>query len=159
MPRIEIQTFVNAERAIVFDLSRSIDLHQISTEHTHEKAIAGRITGLIELHETVTWRAKHFGVYQQLTTKITAFDYPNYFADEMISGAFKGFKHEHHFADLNQGTLMTDYFDYVSPLGVLGKLADALFLKNYMENLLERRNQIIKDFAESRDWRKLLNPD
>jgi len=74
----------------------------------------------------------------------------------MISGAFKKFKHEHYFADHNGGTLMTDIFEYASPLGFLGKLADKLFLKSYMTNLLHQRNQIIKEFAESGRWKEIL---
>lgn len=148
MPTIELRTEIKAHIEIVFDLSRSIDLHKISTEHTKETVIAGKASGLIGLHESVTWRAKHFGIYQNLTSKITEFNRPHYFADEMVSGAFKRFKHEHHFSDLNGGTLMTDIFDYQSPLGVLGKLADELFLEKYMIALLTKRNRIIKEFAE-----------
>ncbi|RAJ08937.1 SRPBCC family protein [Arenibacter echinorum] len=148
MPRIELRTEINAPKEIVFDLSRSIDLHKISTQHTNEEAIDGITTGLIGLNESVTWKAKHFGIYQNLTSKVTEFDRPNYFADEMVKGAFKSFKHEHHFTDLNQGTLMTDFFEYESPTGILGKLADKLFLKKYMMDLLEKRNQTIKEFAE-----------
>ena len=118
MPRIEIKTVIKANRKIVFHLSRSIDLHQISTKETNEKAIAGKTSGLIGLNETVTWRARHLGIYQQLTAKITEYDYPNYFTDEMVSGAFKRFKHEHHFTSNEGGTLITDYFDYTSPLGL-----------------------------------------
>lgn len=101
MPRIELKTEIKASKEIVFDLSRSIDLHKISTEHTNEEAIAGKTSGLIGLDESVTWRARHFGIYQKLTSKITEYDRPNYFADEMIRGAFNKFKHEHHFEDLN----------------------------------------------------------
>lgn len=132
MPRIELRTEINAPKEIVFDLSRSIDLHKISTEHTNEEAVDGITSGLIGLNESVTWKAKHFGIYQNLTSKVTEFDRPNFFADEMVKGAFKSFKHEHHFTDLNGRTLMTDYFDYESPFGILGKLADRLFLLNYM---------------------------
>jgi ligand-binding SRPBCC domain-containing protein len=157
MPRIELQTEIKADRKIVFDLSRSIDLHKISTEQTNETAIAGKTSGLIELNESVTWKAKHFGIYQKLTSKVTEFDSPNYFTDEMISGAFRSFKHEHHFKEYNQGTLMIDIFDYKSPLGFLGKLADTLFLENYMRDLLYRRNQIVKEFAESDKWKQVLS--
>src|SRR5665811_1912859 len=101
MPRIELRTEIKANKEIVFDLSRSIDLHRISTEHTNEEAIAGKTSGLIELNESVTWKAKHFGIYQRLTSKVTEFDRPNYFVDEMVNGAFKNFRHEHHFTDLN----------------------------------------------------------
>jgi ligand-binding SRPBCC domain-containing protein len=74
----------------------------------------------------------------------------------MVKGAFEEFKHEHHFAELNDGTLMTDFFDYKSPFGILGKIADNLFLKKYMTQLLTERNQIIKEFAESEKWKVLL---
>ncbi len=149
MPRIELQTEIKADRVLVFDLSRSIELHKVSTRHTGETAIAGKTSGLMELNETVTWRAKHFGVYHKLTSKITEFNRPHYFADEMVSGAFRSFKHEHHFKDTAEGTLMTDIFDYVSPCGILGKLADRLFLKRYMTGFLVKRNQMIREFAES----------
>ena len=157
MPKIELKTEIKAERNIVFDLSRSIDLHKISTEQTNEEAIAGITSGLIGMNESVTWRAKHFGIYQKLTSKITEFDRPNYFADEMVKGAFSGFKHEHHFAESNGGTLMTDFFDYKSPFGILGKLADKLFLKKYMTELLTERNRIVKEFAESDKWKEVIN--
>ena len=156
MPRIELLTEIYADKEIVFDLSRSIDLHKISTEKTNETAISGKTSGLIGLDESVTWRAKHFGIYQRLTSKITEFDRPNYFADEMVSGAFSEFKHEHHFADLNGGTLMTDYFDYKSPFGILGKFVDKIFLKKYMTDLLTERNRIVKEFAESDKWKQIL---
>lgn len=156
MPKIELQTEIKADRKVVFDLSRSIDLHKISTEQTNEQAIAGKKSGLIGMNESVTWRAKHFGIYQNLTSKITEFDRPKYFADEMVSGAFKGFKHEHHFAESNGGTLMTDIFDYKSPFGILGKLADKLFLEKYMTELLTERNRIVKEFAESKKWKEII---
>lgn len=156
MPIITLETEITADIEIVFDLSRSIDLHKISTKHTKETAIAGKMSGLIKMNESVTWRAKHFGMYQTLTSKITAFKRPDYFADEMISGAFHRFKHEHHFEEMKGKTLMTDIFDYQSPFGIVGKLADKLFLKHYMTDLLKERNRIIKEFAESGKWKQIL---
>src|ERR1700759_359494 len=94
---IELSTMIDAPIQVCFDLSRSIDLHIESTKQTGEKAIAGRTSGLIEMGESVTWRAKHFGVWQNLTSKITEFKSPDYFTDEMVSGAFKSFRHEHLF--------------------------------------------------------------
>ena len=82
MPKIELITSIRSTPEICFDLSRSIDLHQISTAKTNEKAIAGIITGLINLGETVTWEATHFGITQKLTSKITAFKRPFHFRDD-----------------------------------------------------------------------------
>ncbi|WP_159020991.1 SRPBCC family protein [Algibacter sp. L3A6] len=157
MPKIKLQTKIKATRNIVFDLSRSIDLHKISTEHTNEEAIAGKTSGLIGMNESVTWRAKHFGVYQNLTSKITEYNRPKYFTDQMVKGAFKEFKHEHHFEELNDETLMTDLFYYKSPFGMLGEIADKLFLKKYMIELLTERNRIVKQFAESERWKEIIS--
>jgi ligand-binding SRPBCC domain-containing protein len=157
MPKIVLRTEIQAKKDIVFDLSRSIDLHTVSTKQTNETAIAGKTSGLIGLNESVIWKAKHFGIYQKLTSKVTEFDRPNYFVDEMVKGAFKSFTHEHHFEDLNGKTIMTDVFDYRSPFGLLGRLIDSLFLKKYMTDLLEKRNQIVKEFAESDKWKEVLN--
>ncbi|MGB3800076.1 MAG: SRPBCC family protein [Lewinella sp.] len=156
MPCIQVRTLIAADRKIVFDLARSIDLHKLSTAQTNEEAIAGRTSGLIDLGETVTWRARHFGVYQRLTARVTEFDSPGYFVDEMVAGAFKRFRHEHRFDAVDGATLMTDTFDYTAPLGLLGKLADGLFLQRYMTGLLTQRNAVLKQVAESPRWREIL---
>ncbi|WP_338814167.1 SRPBCC family protein [Bernardetia sp. Wsw4-3y2] len=156
MPIIKITTFIESSIEIVFDLSRSIDLHKISTEKTNEEAIAGITTGLISLDEWVTWRAKHFGIYQKLTSKITAFERPNSFTDEMVKGTFKSFKHQHIFKETENRVEMIDIFEYKSPFGIFGKLVDTIFLESYMTNLLKERNQIIKEFAESDKWKMVL---
>lgn len=78
MPIIRLETKIIAPREVVFDLARSVDLHQLSTADTHEEAIGGRKTGLMELGEEVTWRARHFGVYQKLTSKMVALETPHF---------------------------------------------------------------------------------
>jgi len=154
MPTIRIEIYINAPRNIVFDLARSIDLHKISTQQTNEEAIAGVTSGLIKENEWVTWRANHFGITQKLTVRITAFKKPEYFVDEMEKGIFKSFKHEHFFHANGEQTLMIDVFDYASPFGILGRIVDYLFLKRYMKTFLEKRNEIIKAFAESDQWKE-----
>nr|WP_321225937.1 hypothetical protein [uncultured Psychroserpens sp.] len=64
MPTIEIKTYISADIQTCFDLARNIDFHKASMEHSNEKAIAGKTSGLIGLGEWVTWEAKHFGNYQ-----------------------------------------------------------------------------------------------
>ena len=157
MPVIEIEIQINAPVERVFDLARCIDLHEETMAKSNEKAVGGVREGLIGLGETVTWQATHFGIRQKLTSKITAFDRPFYFQDAMVKGAFKRFTHDHYFTPQGDTVLMRDRFEYASPLRILGKIADALFLKNYMKNLLTERNLLIKKIAESADWRKFLD--
>lgn len=148
MPLIQLHTYINSDIKTCFDLARNIDFHQESLIHSKEKAIAGKTSGLITMGESVTWEATHFGIKQQLTSKIIAFDAPNYFVDEMVSGAFKSFKHEHIFKTEGNQTLVIDKFYFESPFGIFGKLANKIFLKNYMIKLLTTRNSLLKEKAE-----------
>jgi ligand-binding SRPBCC domain-containing protein len=149
MPVIVLRTRVVAPPARCFDLARDVELHQRSTAASHERAVGGVTTGLLGAGDEVTWEATHFGVRQRLTSRITEFDPPHRFVDEMVRGAFARFRHEHQFLAAEDGTEMVDIFDYTSPLGPLGRLSDRLFLYRYMTRLLRGRNAYLKRAAES----------
>jgi len=156
MPKIELITKINAPIEICFDLARSIDLHRISTAHTSEEAISGITSGLIGLNEYVTWRATHFGVRQTLSSQITGFERPHYFVDEQIQGAFKSIHHLHKFEETNGIVTMTDCFEFGTPYGVFGRLFNTLILTSYLRKLLLKRNEIIKQYAETAQWKLVL---
>ena len=155
MPVIRLETTINAPVNRVFYLSLSVELHVHSTRSTHERVISGITSGLLTLNDSVTWEAKHLGVTQQLTSKIMACNPPFSFTDEMTKGIFHHLNHRHDFSFENGCTVMTDYFDYASPLGPLGWLADQLYIRRYLENFLIIRNQTIKEFAETNRWMDL----
>lgn len=156
MPAIHLTTFVKAPVDRVFDLSRSITLHKKSLEHTGEQAIAGVTSGLISLDETVTWKAKHLGKMRMLKIKITSMNAPVSFTDEMAEGDFRSMKHEHHFKQVDNGTIMIDLFSFETPYGIIGKVFNQLYLTRYLRRLLEQRNSMIRDYAESNKWQHLL---
>jgi ligand-binding SRPBCC domain-containing protein len=156
MPIIELKTVIRAPIERCFDLSRSVDLHVESTASTGERAIAGVTKGLLGLGDQVTWRARHFGVWQNLTSCITLFERPRHFRDSMVSGAFSRFDHDHFFDARGEYTEMRDVFDFTSPLGPLGRIADGLVLTRYLTHFLEERNRVIRRVAESDEWRALV---
>ena len=156
MPEIHLTSFIKAPIERVFDLSRSINLHQISTADTNEKAVAGILSGLINKNETVTWQAKHLLKTRRFTSKITEMQKPDFFTDEMIMGDFKTFNHKHHFKSANNGTIMIDMINFETPYGVIGKIANKFFLKTYIEKFLTKRNAVIKDYAETQKWKAIL---
>jgi len=156
MPRVEVITRIEAPPERVFDLARSIDLHARGQAQYRERAMAGVTRGLIGMGESVTWEARHFGITQQLTSRIVAFDRPRSFRDSMVSGAFAYFDHDHLFEVDGPGTRMIDVFDFASPFGPFGKLADWLVLERYMRRLVQERALSIKRAAEGEEWRELL---
>lgn len=157
MAVIKLSTEISAPRERCFDLSRSVELHLASTGKSRERAIAGVTKGLIGHKQNVTWRAKHLGVYQNLTVEISEFDFPARFQTRMLKGAFAKMVHEHIFEKQGDKTLMKDIFIFHAPLGILGRLAERLFLTSYMKYFLEERNKVIKQVAESDEWKKVLS--
>ncbi len=157
MAHIHLTTFIKAPAKRVFDLSRNINLHKISTAQTNEKAVAGVTSGLIGKDETVTWEAKHLFKTRRFTSKVTQMDKPVSFVDEMTHGDFASFKHQHHFKQVENGTIMIDIIDFESPYGSLGKAFNKVYLKKYVETLLSKRNKVIKEYAETEKWRVISN--
>lgn len=145
---ITIATPMRAPIERCFDAARDLDLHLKSLAHTNERAVAGRTSGLIELGEEVTWRARHFGITQHFTSKITAFDRPRYFQDAMQRGAFKSFVHDHFFAFDDGITTMTDVLAFSAPFGPLGVIAEKLVLRRYLQRLLTARAEVIRAAVE-----------
>ena len=159
MIRLEETTIIEAPIERCFDLSRSVEVHLLSNVHSGEQALAvgGVTSGLVGLSEEVTWRAKHFGIWQNLTSKITAMESPCYFQVTMVRGIFRFMQADHLFERLESGvTEMKDVFSIAAPLPLLGPLAEALFLRRYMLALLRERNAVIKRVAESSEWERYL---
>jgi ligand-binding SRPBCC domain-containing protein len=157
MPTLHITTVIHAPIERVFDLSRSVSLHRRSMDRHREEAVAGKTGGLMEEGESVTWQARHLGKTRRFTSKVTRMDVPAFFCDEMTSGDFKSFRHEHHFQAIANGTVMMEYLQFETPYGWVGRMANRLFLENYIKRLVKKRNHLIKDCAESNQWEVILS--
>lgn len=148
MSIIILETYIHAPVERCFDLALNVEMHTRSMNLTKERAVAGVMTGVMGLHDTVTWEAVHFGIKQHLTSQITLLERPHRFTDEMVRGPFKELHHIHEFVPQENGVLMRDRFTFRSPLGYLGWIVDKLVLERYMRKLLLLRNQRIKQVAE-----------
>ncbi|WP_408907745.1 SRPBCC family protein, partial [Streptomyces albidoflavus] len=60
-------------------------------------------TGTMALGDTVTWRARHFGVVWRMASRITAYDHPTHFVDEQTAGPFHHWWHARHFTPDGRG--------------------------------------------------------
>ena len=161
MTTIEEVTVIEAPIARCFDLARSVEVHVLGNVHFGEQAVplAGKTSGLLGLGDKVTWRARHFGVLQSLTSQITQYHPPHAFQDTMLAGAFAWMQHDHFFFQLPSGiTIMRDVFRYAARIPVLGLIAEHLVLDRYMHELLCERNAVIQEVAQSAGWQRYLEP-
>ena len=155
MPQIIIETRIRAPLEACFDAARDIGLHLQTSAATRERAVAGRTSGLIELGESVTFEGVHFGVRQQFTARVTRFERPHFFTDHMTRGAFAAMRHTHQFEALPTGEiLMRDVVQWRAPLGIVGRLADALFLRRHLRRFVGARGAALKRHLEAAKWQK-----
>jgi ligand-binding SRPBCC domain-containing protein len=143
-----LQTVVKAPPGRVFAASLSIDDHLASMATSGEQAIGGVTAGRIGLGQSVTWRARHFGISWTMTSQITELDEPNRFVDAQLRGPFKAFRHEHSFRPITDGTEMLDNITFRAPLGPLGWIAERVLLSWYLPHLIRQRNDYLMTSLE-----------
>ena len=148
MPLISVETQIDADIAICFDLARDVGFYKNSIKSGTEIPVSGKIAGLVELGDYTTWETSHMNLMQLLTLKVTEFKKPYLFVDEMVKGEFKSYRHEHIFKAQGDKTIMIDKLYFESSYGFLGKITDKLLLKRHMTELLTARNAILKQKAE-----------
>lgn len=151
MGHLTIVTTINAPAAVCFDAARSVDAHAESARFSNEKLVSpGKLTGYLELGDLVCFEGRHFGVKQRFCARITELDAPRRFTDEMVSGAFKTLRHVHGFEEHGGITTMTDVLDWIAPMGVLGRVADLLFLERHMAWFVRTKQLTLKGMIEGK---------
>lgn len=157
MPEFECRTDIAAPARACFDLSLSVDAHTASMGPSGERAVAGVRSGEMTLGDTVTWRARHFGIPFTMTSAITAYEAPHRFVDEQVSGPFRRWWHEHTFVTVEERgagsperTLMIDRVRFDAPMGPLGRAVERVGLTRYLVGLIEQRNDWLAATLEGR---------
>lgn len=83
------------------------------------------------------------GIKMPWLTEITQVDEGNYFVDEQRVGPYTIWHHQHHLKEVENGILMTDIIDYVPPFGILGDIANSLFIKKQLAEIFEYRRKVM----------------
>lgn len=150
MPRIVVETWIAAPPERVFDLARSVDAHSRSASFSNERIVEpGRLHGLLEAGDLITFEGVHFGFRQRVTAKILEMDPPRVFVDELVRSAFQRLRHVHAFEPQNGGTLMRDTLEWTSPLGILGRIADRVAIVRHMTWFVTTKQNALKAIAET----------
>jgi ligand-binding SRPBCC domain-containing protein len=79
-------------------------------------------------------------------TEITHVIEPSYFVDEQRSGPYAFWHHKHHFKQVPEGVVMTDEVDYALPLGLLGRIAHATFVRAELNGIFDHRYKILENY-------------
>jgi len=78
-------------------------------------------------------------------TEITHVKEGSYFVDEQRFGPYSLWHHQHHFKPIEGGIEMTDVVHYKIPLGLVGRLANALFIRAQLTQIFDYRYQKVEE--------------
>ena len=139
MPEIVLGVFIDASPEVCFDLVRDPRV---------QGSIVGSSSEEIGIGQLLTFEKRVLGIRQRFTVEVVEFERPRRFVDEMRRGVFKSFRHVHEFVPQGGGTLIKDSLYWISPLGLLGALADRVFIERLLRQLVGARNARLKEIAE-----------
>lgn len=104
---------------------------QVISKHHGEKMYAGQV---------IEYKVRPvLGIPLYWMTEITHVEESRYFIDEQRFGPYRLWHHQHHFREVPGGVEMTDIVHYKNPLGLLGKLANSLFVRRKLKNIFSYR--------------------
>ena len=102
----------------------------------------------VEMYEgmIIQYRVSPFpGFSADWVTEITQIKELDHFIDDQRVGPFALWHHQHFFRDMGDGrTEMKDILHYQAPLGVLGSIADWLFVHRQVKGIFTAREEAIK---------------
>ena len=149
MGNVIVTTTIQAPVGVCFDAARDVSVHVASAAFSGERLVEpGKLGGHLELGDLVCFEGRHFGLRQRFCARITEVVRPSRFVDEMVSGMFKSLRHVHEFEAADGGTVMRDTLVWEAPLGILGRIADLLFLERHMRGFVETKQSHLKRIVE-----------
>ena len=137
-----------------FRLALSIDLHRAATG---DVLLTGRSSGLLGPGDRIGWRHSNLGWKLERESIVELWRPYTFFREVMVVGTFGYYEHQYHFAPMNDGTRVRDEVLFSAPAGILGRLAERLFLRRRMIDDVARRNAFLKRVAESDEWHVYLD--
>ncbi len=76
-------------------------------------------------------------------TEISHVEDKVYFVDQQKFGPYNMWHHQHHFEKVDGGVIMRDIVNYGVPLGILGRIANVMFVESQLREIFEYRAKAI----------------
>ena len=106
-------------------------LFDITSEGLPEKMYPGMI---------ITYEVSPLlNIKMKWVTEITQVVEKKFFIDEQRIGPYSLWHHQHFFEEKDEGVLMTDIVTYKPPFGLLGDIANSLFIEKQLEEIFQYR--------------------
>ena len=95
--------------------------------------------GMIIIHEVVPL----LGIKMKWMTEITQCMEKKRFVDEQRVGPYKMWHHQHIIEDHESHVIMKDIITYIPPFGIIGRIANKVFIKKKINSIFQYRREIL----------------
>ena len=121
------------------------NLQHITPEEMHFKILTKEISSMYP-GQIIQYKIKvPPGVSMGWVTEITQVKDRSYFIDEQRFGPYSLWHHQHHFKKVEEGIEMIDIVHYALPMGILGRLAHSIYVKNQLKGIFDHRYKILEE--------------
>ena len=84
------------------------------------------------------------GIKINWLTEITHVVDKHFFVDEQRSGPYKLWHHQHKLTEINGEVMMEDIVTYIPPFGIIGKIANCIFIEKQIKEIFKYRTEAIE---------------
>jgi len=144
------QQTIPAELPVVWEyFSEPQNLNLITPPDMNFEIIAG---GDVKMYEgqLIEYRVEFIrGVRSLWLTEIAHVREGEYFVDEQRVGPYRFWYHQHHFEKTLGGVKMTDHVAYAPPVGFLGDVVVALWIRKKLNHIFDFRYRKIEEIFGS----------
>ena len=98
---------------------------------------------LMQTGTILDYTIRLLGIPVRWTTIITDHNPPHGFSDVALRSPYSFWHHTHTFVEADGGTVMIDEVRYALPLGIIGRLVHALWVKRQIRHIFDYRADVI----------------
>ncbi len=121
------------------------NLERITPSHMGFKITSGE-PGSMYPGQIISYKVSPLpGIKTSWVTEITHVEDQKFFVDEQRFGPYSMWHHEHHFEIKDNGVLMIDKVSYKIPFGILGHIAQVLFVKKQLAGIFNYRVKVLDE--------------
>lgn len=138
---------IPASLAAVWDfVSSPANLKKITPDYMDFRVTSNTVEQKMYPGMIITYTVKPMlGIPIEWMTEITHVRDLEYFVDEQRVGPYKLWHHQHKLVEIKGGVEMTDIVTYSPPFGILGVIANALFIQKQLKEIFDFREKAIID--------------
>ena len=145
---INMKQYINKPLEVVFEFFSKPENLEMITPKSLSFNILTPTPIKMEKGSLIDYTIRLFGIPIHWRTLISDYEPPFRFVDQQIKGPYTFWHHTHTFRLVEGGVEIIDQVKYSLPLGWLGTLAHAIWVRKDLEKIFEYRKTVIQNYFE-----------